>query len=131
VARYRGEVDLADLLCDRHAGGPPQVAVRHDPGDGHIAELTFAELRDRSARFAGALARLGIGRGDRVATLLPKSVELVVATVGIWRLGAVHVPLFTAFGPEAAGYRIAHSGARAAVTDTANLPKLIDTTIPW
>jgi acetyl-CoA synthetase len=45
--------------------------------------------------------------------------------VAIWRLGAVHVPLFTAFGPEAARYRIAHCGARLVITDTTHRGKVM------
>src|SRR5205823_5749857 len=82
------------------------------------------ELRDRSSRFAGVLASLGVARGDRVATLLPRSPELVIATLALWRLGAVHVPLFTAFGPQAVAYRLEHSRAKVVVTDGANRPKL-------
>ncbi|MCB0029025.1 MAG: AMP-binding protein, partial [Anaerolineales bacterium] len=42
----------------------------------------------------------------------PRSPELVIATLGLWRLGAVHVPLFTAFGLQAIKYRVEHCGAR-------------------
>jgi acetyl-CoA synthetase len=95
---------------------------------GTRTELTFAELRERSARFAGALLALGVGPGDRVATLLPKSPELVAAAIGIWRLGAVHVPLFTAFGPQAIAYRLADSDTKVVVTDRVNRPKVEEMT---
>jgi acyl-coenzyme A synthetase/AMP-(fatty) acid ligase len=42
----------------------------------------------------------------------------------LWRLGAIHVPLFTAFGAEAVGYRVSHSGARIVVTNAANRSKV-------
>jgi acetyl-CoA synthetase len=41
----------------------------------------------------------------------------MIALLGIWRLGAVHVPLFTALGPEAVGYRLDHSGAKVVATN--------------
>ena len=50
--------------------------------------------------------------------------ELVVATLGIWRLGAVHVPLFTAFGCEAISYRVSDAPPRIVVTDHANRQKI-------
>src|ERR671939_1271757 len=93
------ELSLAALLCDRHAEDPERLALRYEDAAGHQEQLTYRELADLSARFASRLAAAGVGRGDRVATLLPKRPELLVATVGLWRLGAVHVPLFTAFGP--------------------------------
>jgi acetyl-CoA synthetase len=52
-------------------------------------DLTYGELRERSARFAAALAGLGVEPGDAVATLTGKSADLVVALLGIWRRGAV------------------------------------------
>jgi len=60
---------------------------------------------------------LGVGPGDAVATLMGKSAELVVALLGIWRRGAVHVPLFTAFAPAAISFRLARSGAMVVVAD--------------
>src|SRR5437867_922495 len=87
LTQYVGpRVCVADLLCDRHADDG-RVAVRYEDAVGARTTLTFADLQERSARFAGALAALGVEPGDRVATLLPKSPELVVAAVGIWRLG--------------------------------------------
>ncbi|WP_234383020.1 AMP-binding protein [Streptomyces dysideae] len=58
-------------------------------------DLTYGKLRRDSARFAAALADLGIGPGDAVATLMGKSADLALALLGIWRRGAVYVPLFT------------------------------------
>jgi acetyl-CoA synthetase len=131
VARWldaygRPRVAVAELLCDRHAVDPDRLALRHEDATGQACELTFVDFKERSARFAGVLRNLGVGRGDRVATLLPKTPELLVAVLGIWRLGAVHVPLFTAFGPQAIDYRLDHSGARVVVTDGGNRHKLGD-----
>jgi acetyl-CoA synthetase len=114
----------AELLCDRHAALADRLALRYQDATGTTRAYSFAELREHSARFASVLRSLGVAQGDRVATLLPKSPELVIATLGIWRLGAVHLPLFTAFGPRAIDFRTGHCGARVIVTDTANRPKL-------
>jgi acetyl-CoA synthetase len=62
--------------------------------------------------------------------MLPKSPELLVALLAIWRLGAAHMPLFTAFGPDAVGYRLAHSRPRLAITDQANRQKLAAAELP-
>ncbi len=118
------DVSLADLLCDRHARNPHHVAAYFVDAAGKQEALTFAALRDRSAQFASVLRDLGVGKCDRVATLLPRTPELFIAMLGIWRLGAGHVPLFTAFGPDAIAYRLQHSDARVLVTDTANQHKL-------
>ena len=91
--------DPARLLCDRHPA--ERVAFTFVEPDGTVADLTFGDLRDRSERFAGLLGELGVGRGDRVATLMGKSAELVTVLLGTWRAGAVYVPLFTAFAGDA------------------------------
>src|SRR3954469_5310230 len=86
--------------CDRHAQGE-RVALYWEGQDGRSSVHTFAELRERSARFAHFLQVQGIQPGDRVACLLPRIPELLVVALGVWRAGAVYVPLFTAFGGKA------------------------------
>lgn len=118
----RPDADAADLLCDRHPADA--VAFTVVEADLSASDLTYGHLRRESARFAAALAGLGIGPGDAVGVLMGKSAELVVALLGIWRRGAVHVPLFTAFAPPAIAMRLEASGARVVVTDADQAPKL-------
>jgi acetyl-CoA synthetase len=119
---YGGEsVVLGDLLCDRHSVADAAALLYETHGS--QSELTYEALGQQSSRLAGALASEGVGRGDRVGVLLPRSPELLIALLAIWRLGAVEVPLFTAFGPEAVSYRLEHSQARALITDTENREK--------
>jgi acetyl-CoA synthetase len=119
-------VDLGEVLADAHADANA-VALTFETAD-DTTRLTYRELAETSRRLAGALAEAGVGIGDRVAVLLPKSPELLVTLVAIWRRGAVHVPLFTAFGPDAVDYRLGHSEACLVVTDPANRPKITPTT---
>jgi acetyl-CoA synthetase len=119
-----GELALAAALVDGHP--PDDVAYTFVEADMTLADLTYGELRERSERFAAALADLGVGPGDRVATLMAKSVDLVTALVGIWRRGAVHVPLFTAFAPPAVALRLDGSGAKVVVADDDQRAKLPD-----
>src|SRR5262249_17445896 len=93
----------AELLCDRHPADAVASTVV-EPDLSH-RNLTFGERAELSGRFAAGLAELGVGRGDRVATLMGRSAGLVIALVGLWRLGAIHVPLFTAFAPPAIALR--------------------------
>ncbi len=120
---YGGEeIDLGRCLCDAHAERGAEALVYDGPAG--RSRLSYEELRERSQRLAGALREAGIEPGDRIAVMLPKSPEVLVALLAVWRLGAVEVPLFTAFGPDAATYRVGHSGARLAITDLANRAKL-------
>ncbi|MBP1158125.1 AMP-binding protein [Rhodococcus sp. PvR099] len=112
----------ADLLCDRHPD--TDVAFTVIEGDLTSRNLSYGELRAESTKFAAALAELGVEPGDCVATLMGKSAELVIALLGIWRRGAVHVPLFTAFASPAIAFRLGSSGAKFVVSDQNQLAKL-------
>ncbi|WP_067854605.1 AMP-binding protein [Nocardia shimofusensis] len=124
----------AELLCDRHPADA--VAFTVIESDLSSTDLTFGMLRERSARFAAALAGLGVRPGDRVATLMGKSADLVVALLGIWRRGAVHVPLFTAFAPPAIAMRLEASRTAVVISDADQASKLlpgedIPSQVPW
>lgn len=110
------------LLCDRHA--PEHVAFTVVDGDGRASPLTFGALAADSHRCARALQGLGVGPGDRVATLMGKSTDLVTVILAIWRLGAVYVPLFTAFAPQAIALRLEGAGAHVVVVDPDQRHKL-------
>jgi acetyl-CoA synthetase len=118
------EVSVAHLLCDRHPA--QQMAFRVVQLDGEIRDLTFGDLGDRSRRLAALLRDRGVERGDRVPVMMHRSAELVVTLMAIWRLGAVHVPLFTAFSQGAVATRVVGSAARLAVTETDQRSKLDD-----
>ncbi|MEU7816909.1 AMP-binding protein [Pseudonocardia sp. NPDC049154] len=116
------DADPAWLMCDRHPRDA--VAFTFVEPDGSTLDLTFGELREKSQRFAGLLGELGVGRGDRVATLMGKSVDLVTVLLGIWRAGAVYVPLFTAFAADAVASRLAGAEAKVVVADPEQAEKV-------
>ncbi|ABW12642.1 AMP-dependent synthetase and ligase [Parafrankia sp. EAN1pec] len=115
-------LDVAQLVCDRHPGHA--VAARVLDDDLSETTVTYADLAKSSRRFATVLSARGIGRGDRVATLMGKSVDLLTVLVGTWRVGAVYVPLFTAFAETAVTDRLRRAQARLVVADTDQLPKI-------
>jgi acetyl-CoA synthetase len=110
---------------DRHAAGRRRdvVALRCLGKRGGVTELTYGELLRRTNRFANALRSRGVGRGDRVFSLLPRGPELYVAALGTMRNTSVFAPLFSAFGPEPIRERIARGDGVALVT-TPELYKL-------
>lgn len=116
------KASAAYLLCDQYPA--EALAYRVIGPDPSAHDLTYGELRARSERMAAGLARLGVGPGDRVATLMGKSIDYLVTLIAIWRIGAVHVPLFTAFAPPAIALRLAGSNANIAVVDEAQQAKL-------
>lgn len=115
-------LSVPHVLCDAHPAD--DVAFRFVSGDGAVEQLTYGELADRSRRLAAALREHGISRGDRVAVLMPKTRQLPVVLLAIWRLGAVQVPLFTAFAGPAIASRVHAARAKLIVSDPAQLGKL-------
>ncbi|WP_409300991.1 AMP-binding protein [Pseudomonas sp. KCJK8993] len=109
--------------CDRHAL-PGRIALFWEGKDGSSASYTFTDLQDKAGRLANFLRAQGVGKGDKVAGLLPRNVELLITILATWRIGAVYQPLFTAFGPKAIEHRLSSSEAKVVVTDAVNRPKL-------
>ena len=116
--------NIAEAICDRHVGAN-RVALIAEGADGRAATVTFEQLQERSRRLANALAAHGIGAGDRIGILLPQCAEAVVTHLAAYRLGAIALPLFTLFGPEAIEYRLNDSGARVVVSNTEGIAKLL------
>lgn len=112
------------LFCDRHPRN--SVALTVVEPNMRVTNVTFEELGDLSRTAAAGLRQLGIGRDDRVATLMGKSADLVATMLGIWRVGAVYVPLFTAFASEAIAMRLEDSRTKVVITDAVQRPKLGD-----
>ncbi|WP_458189947.1 class I adenylate-forming enzyme family protein [Haladaptatus sp. NG-WS-4] len=78
---------------------------------------TYAELRDRSARFAGGLRALGVCPDDRIALFLPNSPAFVVAALGALKAGTPFVPMNPQYRTQEAVYRLDDADAAAIVTD--------------
>jgi acetyl-CoA synthetase len=120
-ARYNIGVDV----CDRWAARQPErTALIQVAEDGPAREVSYGDLRAWSNRLAGLLRALGVARGDRVAVLLPQAPETAVGHIAIYKLGAIAVPLFGLFGPEALEYRLRDSGAKVAITNRDGAAKL-------
>lgn len=113
---------VAELLCDRH--DPASIAFSFVEPDMSSFDMTYADLAERSKRLATVLAARGVGAEQRVAVLIGKRAELVITLVALWRLGAVHVPLFTAFATGAIEMRVVDAGVRLVVTEPAQRPKI-------
>ncbi len=104
-----GVLNTCFNALDRHVigGRAEQLALIHDsPVTGTQTRLTYAELLELVARFAGVLRELGVGRGDRVVIYLPMIPEAVIAMLACARLGAVHSVVFGGFAPAELAARI-------------------------
>ena len=98
--------------------------VRTFEGDG-VREATYAQVAERAARLAGALAGLGIGQGDRVGTFLWNTQEHLEAYLGVPSMGAVLHTLNLRLFPEQLAYVVNHGQDRLVIVDATVLPLLV------
>ena len=118
------QFNIAHACCGRWANDRSRFALYWEDESGATSASTFWDLQQQADRLSNALAALGIGRGDKIALVLPQRPETVVAHLAAYQLGAVAVPLSFLFGPEALSYRLTDSGARVAFVDPQSLPNL-------
>ncbi len=126
---YRWFVGATTNTCynavDRHveAGHGDRVAFIHDSPitGGGQRKITYAELQDEVARFAGVLKSLGVGYGDRVILYMPMVPEAAIAMLGCARIGAVHCVVFGGFAPQELATRIEDSEAKLIVSATCGI----------
>ncbi len=116
--------DIATACCDRWADGSGREALVELGEDGRRRVWSFDSLADHSRRLAAVFREVGVAEGDRVGILLGQRVETLLAHLACARIGAIAVPLFSLFGPEALRYRLADSGTRLLITDRAGGEKL-------
>ncbi|MEU7602840.1 acetate--CoA ligase, partial [Streptomyces sp. NPDC041003] len=116
-----GGLNIGYEAVDRHlaAGRGGREALRCIAADGTVAHLTYAELGGLTGRFANVLTALGVGRQERIFTLLGRCPELYTTVLGTLRSARVLCPLFSAFGPEPVRQRLQLGDARVLVTTEA------------
>lgn len=119
-----GYFNITHEAIDRHAGDPKKVAIFYISADGREEKYTFREMKNLTSQYANMLRNLGVKKGDSVARMLPRSIENYVTFLGNWKAGAVDVPVFTAYGPEALEYRSKNSKVKVLITDAENRPKV-------
>jgi propionyl-CoA synthetase len=103
------EVNSCYNAVDRHvaAGHGERTALIYDsPLAGTAQKLSYAELQRRTEQLAGAMAALGVGKGDRVILYLPMIPEAVIGMLAVARLGAVHSVVFGGFAAHELAMRI-------------------------
>ncbi|WP_396927392.1 propionyl-CoA synthetase [Mycolicibacterium sp.] len=103
-----GELNTCANALDRHieARGDQAALIYDSPVTGTQRVYTYRELLDETARFAGVLRDLGVGKGDRVVLYMPMIPEAVIAMLACARLGAVHSVVFGGFAAHELATRI-------------------------
>ena len=129
-------MNLATLLRRAAADHGDRVALRIDDGETQRSgarpstdEVSYTDLADRAARFAGFLRATGVGEGDRVAVFAPNCLEYLIALWGAWQAGAVGVPLNHMFPDAPLRHAMTDCGARLVVlppTDVERVETLLE-----
>ncbi len=125
---YRWFTDALVNTCynavDRHVenGRGAQPAIIYDsPITGTKSQITFAELKDKTASLAGALRDKGVTKGDRVIIYMPMVPEALVAMLACARLGAIHSVVFGGFAANELAVRIDDATPKAIIAASCGL----------
>ncbi|WP_449280445.1 AMP-binding protein [Leucobacter sp.] len=119
-----GRLNVCANALDRHvaAGRGDDTALIYDSAmTGTRARFSYAELRDRVARFAGALRGVGVEAGDRVLVYCPMTPEAVIAMLACARIGAIHSVVFGGFAANELAVRIQDAKPKVVVTSSGGL----------
>ncbi|MEM6973464.1 MAG: AMP-binding protein [Pseudomonadota bacterium] len=119
-----GTANTCHNAIDRHvaAGHGERVAIIHDSRiTGTQQQITYAELQAKVARLAGALARSGVEKGDRVIIYMPMVPEAAMAMLACVRLGAVHSVVFGGFAANELAVRIDDAKPKAVIAASCGL----------
>jgi acetyl-CoA synthetase len=126
VASFQWEVpdryNIASDTVDKHE--PGRLAMLWEDWEGNEARLTFGDIKALSNRIANVLADEGVGRGDRVAVMLPSRPETAAAFIACYKLGAVLLSLSQLYGDDGIAHRLADSQAKVMIIDGTNRPRL-------
>src|SRR3954466_14634579 len=120
--------NIAQDVCDKHPRDKP--AMVWERYDGATRELTWGELQDLSNQAANWLAEHGVGRGDRVAVVLPATPETAAVFFATWKLGAILLSMSVLYGDDGIEHRLRDSGAKLLVPDAANAPRFTGVAVP-
>jgi acetyl-CoA synthetase len=123
IGNLKEGINVCEEICDRWAESG-RMGLFYEGVERPASRHTYEELKEKSARFANFLRSKGIGKGDRVAALLPRTPDLLIVILGTLRAGAVYQPLFTAFASGAIAYRLSTANTKLIVTDEASRSKL-------
>ncbi|AQZ69227.1 hypothetical protein BKM31_54140 [[Actinomadura] parvosata subsp. kistnae] len=113
-SRAAGPASVVELVEGRVGRAPGAVAVSWRGGS-----LSYGDLWGRAGRLAGVLAARGVSRGGRVAVVMDRSVDLLVAFLGVWLAGAAYVPVDRAYPVDRVRFMLADAGVSLAVCDEA------------
>ena len=117
--------NIARTCCeDWAAREPDRTALIRWGQDGDPVTTSYGDLNDYASRLANVLTGNGLKQGERVALVLPQSLEAVAAHIAIYKAGLIAVPLARLFAADALEFRMKRAGVSAAITNADGFAKI-------
>ena len=112
-----GRMNIVQSCLDRYRGtaSHDKLAIIWEGEPGEVRKLTYRELDQQVCKLAGVLRRLGIRPGDRVGIFMPMCPEVAISVLATVKIGAVIIPLFSGYGPEAIASRLRDGEAKLVI----------------
>jgi acetyl-CoA synthetase len=112
-----GRMNIVQSCLDRYRNteSHDKEAIIWEGEPGEVRKLTYRELDQQVCKLAGVLRRLGIRQGDRVGVFMPMCPEVAISLLAIAKIGAVIIPLFSGYGPEAIASRLRDGEAKLVI----------------
>ena len=113
-----GKINIVQNALDRHMGTPikDKVAYHWEGEPGDVITLTYGELNEKVCKFANALKKLGVKKGDFVGVYMPMILELPIAMLACAKIGAIHSVVFSGFSAHALADRLNDCEAKVLIT---------------
>src|SRR5438128_2481813 len=110
-------MNIVQSCLDRHRDGAfrDKTAIIWEGEPGDVRTLSYSELDRQVSRLAGALRKLGVRQGDRIGIFMPMCPEVAVSVLAAAKIGAVIIPLFSGYGPEAIATRLRDGEAKVLI----------------
>ncbi|WP_411101251.1 AMP-binding protein, partial [Streptomyces sp. x-45] len=121
TGRVVPSVSLADLFVEQVRRSPDAVAVVFEG-----VSVSYAELDARACALAGWLVGCGVGVGDRVGVMVPRSVELVVSLLAVHKVGAAYVPVDVGYPVERVRYVLEDAAPSVVLTVAEGVSRVPD-----
>ncbi len=125
-----GKLNIVHNTLDRHAKSNKKdyTAIIWECENGDTRKLTYLELYREVNKFANALKKLGVKKGDRVGIYMPMIPEIVIGFLAIMKIGAISIPIFSGFGGQALASRLDVAEAKILLTADGSLRrgKIVD-----
>ena len=118
VWRVPDRYNIAVDVCEKHPAG--KLAMVFEAHAGAVRAVCWGELQEASDRFANVLRARGVGRGDRVAMVLPATPETAAAFFGVWKVGAILLAMSVLYGDEGIAHRVRDAEPAVVVCDAEN-----------